>query len=116
MSTGALPADRSAPGRAAPAAADPSAAAVASARRGVLAYLLSVIVLSAGVQAAILVTREMALILVLMWMPALASILVRLVRRKASPMSPSASADTALGSLSSWPCSCRSPSASWPTA
>src|SRR5205085_416065 len=69
MSTGALPAARSAPGRAAPAAADPSAAAVASARRGVLAYLLVVIVLSSVVQAAILVTREMGLTIVLMWMP-----------------------------------------------
>src|SRR4051812_50071166 len=82
MSTDALPADRSAPGNAAPAAAEPSAAPAASARRGVLAYLLLVVVLTAVVDAVIFATAERALILVLMWMPAVASILVRLVRRE----------------------------------
>ncbi len=82
MGADALPSDRSAPGHAAPAAADPGAAAVASARRGVLAYLCLVVVLTAAVDAAIIATREGTLILVLMWMPGLASILVRLVRRE----------------------------------
>jgi CAAX protease family protein len=82
MTAGALPPDRSAPGRADPEAADPSAADVASARRGVLAYLVLVVALSGVVEVAIFLTRQMALILVLMWMPALASILVRLVRRE----------------------------------
>ncbi len=82
MSTRALPTDRSAPGRAAPDAADPRAPDVASARRGVLAYLVLVATLSGVLEVAIVVTRQTALILVLMWMPALASILVRLVRRE----------------------------------
>jgi membrane protease YdiL (CAAX protease family) len=82
MTINGLPADRSAPGRADPETADPSAADVASARRGVLAYLVLVVALSGVVEVAIFVTRQMALILVLMWMPALASILVRLVRRE----------------------------------
>ena len=56
MSSNVLPADGSAPGPAALAAADPGAA-VASPRRGVLAYLLLVVVLTAVVDAAILVVR-----------------------------------------------------------
>jgi membrane protease YdiL (CAAX protease family) len=55
---------------------------VASARRGVLAYLLLVAVLSGAVQALIIGNGQLDLVLVLMWMPALASILVRLARRE----------------------------------
>ncbi|MFL5335050.1 MAG: CPBP family intramembrane glutamic endopeptidase [Geminicoccaceae bacterium] len=82
MSTNALPIDRPAPGPAALATADPGAPTVASARRGVLAYLLLLVVLTAMVDAAIFATGQRALFMVLMWMPALASILVRLVRRE----------------------------------
>jgi membrane protease YdiL (CAAX protease family) len=82
VSTNALPADSSASGNAAPTAADPGAAVVASARRGVLAYLCLVAGLTAVIDAAIFATGQMALILVLMWMPGLASILVRLIRRE----------------------------------
>jgi CAAX protease family protein len=59
---------------------DPSAAFVASARRGVLAYLVLVIALSAVIEGAIIVTHEMPLIALLMFMPALASVVVRLAR------------------------------------
>lgn len=59
-----------------------SPARVASARRGVLAYLLLVAVLSGAVQAVIIGNGQLNLVLVLMWMPALASILVRLARRE----------------------------------
>jgi membrane protease YdiL (CAAX protease family) len=55
---------------------------VASARRGVLAYLMLVVVLSGAVEATMIVTRQYALVMLLMWMPAVASILVRLVRRE----------------------------------
>jgi uncharacterized protein len=68
MTTGALPA---APPR-----------DVASARRGVLAYLVLVVVLTTVVDAAIFATGERMLFMVLMWVPGLASILVRLVRRE----------------------------------
>src|SRR4051794_35428440 len=54
---------------------------VASARRGVLAYLLLVAVLSGAVQAVIIGGGQLDLVLLLMWMPGLASILVRLARR-----------------------------------
>src|SRR3954468_21285346 len=55
---------------------------VASARRGVLAYLLLVTLLSGAVQAVVIGNGRLDLVLVLMWMPALASILVRLARRE----------------------------------
>ena len=82
MSTDALPTDPAAPGGAAPAVADPRASTVADARRGVLTYLVLVVVLSGAVEATIIVTRQYALIMLLMWMPAVASILVRLLRRE----------------------------------
>src|SRR5215216_6074798 len=58
------------------------AAGVASARRGVLAYLLLVTLLSGAVQAVVIGNGQLDHVLVLMWMPALASILVRLARRE----------------------------------
>jgi uncharacterized protein len=55
---------------------------VASARRGVLAYLVLVAVLSGAVQAVVIGSGRLDLVLVLMWMPALASFAVRLARRE----------------------------------
>ena len=68
----------------------PSAAGVAEAtapdaddaRRGVLTYLAAVIVLSGAVQAIIIATHDLSLSPLLMWMPALASVVVRLVRNE----------------------------------
>jgi uncharacterized protein len=54
----------------------------ASARRGVLAYLLLVVVLSGAVQAVIIGAGQLDLVLLLMWTPGLASIVVRLARRE----------------------------------
>jgi membrane protease YdiL (CAAX protease family) len=48
----------------------------------VLAYLLLVTLLSGVVQAVVIGNGQLDLVLVLMWMPALASILVRLARRE----------------------------------
>jgi uncharacterized protein len=55
---------------------------VASARRGVLAFLLVVAVLSGAVQAVIIGAGQLDLVMLLMWMPGLASILMRLARRE----------------------------------
>jgi uncharacterized protein len=56
---------------------------VASARRGLLAYLAAVVALSAPVEGAIIATGAIsALVGVLMWMPAVASIIVRLARHE----------------------------------
>jgi membrane protease YdiL (CAAX protease family) len=48
----------------------------------VLAYLAVVVVLSAALEGAIIATRQEGLIVLLMWAPALACALVRLVRRE----------------------------------
>jgi len=48
----------------------------------VLAYLILVVVLSGAVQALIIGNGQLDLVLLLMWMPGLASILVRLARRE----------------------------------
>jgi membrane protease YdiL (CAAX protease family) len=60
----------------------PVSDAVTTARRGVGAYLVVVALLSAAIDIVILSTREVNLALVLMWMPALACVAVRLVRRE----------------------------------
>jgi len=77
-----MPSAHAAPGSAAPAVADPGATTAADARRGVLAYLGLVVVLSGAVEATMVVTRQYALVMLLMWMPAVASILVRVLRRE----------------------------------
>jgi uncharacterized protein len=60
-----------------------AATTVSAARRGLMVYLVVVLVLSTAVEAAIIVTQQFAsLVLVLMWMPALASLAVRLARRE----------------------------------
>jgi hypothetical protein len=50
----------------------------------VLAYLVAVVVLSGAVQAIIVGARDLDFIPLLMWMPALASVLVRLVPGRAA--------------------------------
>jgi membrane protease YdiL (CAAX protease family) len=60
----------------------PISDAVSTARRGVVAYLVVVALLSAVVDIVILRTREVNLALVLMCMPALACVAVRLVRHE----------------------------------
>jgi len=60
-----------------------TASRIDAARRGLLAYLAATVALSGAVEAAILVTRLfLPLVLVLMWTPALASVVVRLVRHE----------------------------------
>ena len=66
----------------APGASDAGAPDPARARRGVLAYLGTVVVLSGAVQAIIYVSRDWGFITLLMWTPALASVLVRFVRNE----------------------------------
>lgn len=66
----------------APGVSDAVAPDPASARRGVLAYLGAVVVLSGAVQAIIYFSRDWGFISLLMWTPALASVLVRLVRNE----------------------------------
>jgi uncharacterized protein len=56
--------------------------AVRSARHGLLAYLIVVAALSAVVEGALLLTGQTVLIQVLMLMPALASVVVRVLRRE----------------------------------
>jgi membrane protease YdiL (CAAX protease family) len=55
---------------------------VAGARWGVLVYLAIVVLLSGALEGALIATRQKGLILGLMWTPALACALVRLVRRE----------------------------------
>lgn len=61
---------------------DARAPEVADARRGVLAYLVAVILLSGAVQAIIIGAEDLNFVPLLMWMPALASILVRIARNE----------------------------------